>query len=213
MSKPKSVEELYVEAAIVEFVKKAQEGVVSDYIKNAYMMCKSQLGNMTLQEFAAFVANYNPNKSGIGERSQINWLRTNKFPSLEKLSNRGKEALSLFRQSNGKLDVVKGKKSNLNGVKSFDAYELTQKVVNLFLLKTVDIGPLSDSVGGGHQTNVQDEVVNFINHIRQQKLSFAGKDVKVYIVIDGRSADTIIKAAQAAANGDPNIVINESALV
>lgn len=207
---PQSVSALYTQYTIEEFVKRAMEGEVSDYIKNAYDLCKPQLGTLSLQEFAAKVSNWNPNKSGIGEKCQLQWLHDNKFPTIQKLASHGKGTVSLYREPNGKYTIIQGKKTNLAGVKSFDAIAITPTEVGLFLLKTVDIGPLTDSTGGGHQNNVQDEIVNLITHVRNQKIFIDGKLVKIYIIIDGRSADRIIQAARKAANGSADIVINES---
>jgi hypothetical protein len=189
----KSVEELYMTMAIDELVKRAQDGSVSEYTKNAYTLCQSLLDGISLETFAARTSNYNPNKSGIGEKSQIQWLKENKFPTIEKLPSHGKESMSVSVSSNGKYSIFMGKKSNLTGVKSFDAIEVLPQLISLFVFKTVDMGLLSDST-----------------HLRQQKFSFNGRDVKVYIIVDGRSAPGIISVAQKAASGCSNIIISES---
>lgn len=194
--------------AIDEFVKKASEGMISEYSKNAYSVCKPYLGTLSLEEFAARTSNYNPNKAGIGEKSQLEFLES-KFPSIKKLPSHGKDSYALFKLANGRYTIIKGEKTNLGGVKSFDAIADLPNEVIFFILKTVDIGPFSDSTGGGHQTNVQDEITNIISHARQQKLTLDKKPVKIYVVVDGRSASNIIAAARKASNGCTHIVINE----
>ncbi len=207
----KSVSEIHDQLAIEVFVKKAQEAEVSEFVKTVYSAARHLLGSMSLQEFAAYTSNFNANKTGTGEKSQIQWLKTNKFPTIEKLANRGKKAIWLTRLSNGQYTIIQGEKTSLSGIKSFDAMAILPNEVALFVLKAVDLGSLTDSTGGGHQGNVQDEVVRLVEHARQQNLFIGQKPVKIYIVIDGRSAAGIIKAGQKAANGSVNIVINESA--
>ena len=206
-----SVLEIYNRLAIESFINKAFKKEISENIKNIYDKCKDHLNELSLQDFAAYISNYNPNKAGIGEESQIKWLEANKFQTIKQLPNHGKNSFSLYYEINGSL-TIKNTKSNLTGIKSFDAIAFipNKNEVAFFILKTVDIGLFSNNIGGGHQKNVQDEIISLIEVIRNQNILFDNKLVKFYIIIDGRSADKIIKNAQKAANNDNNIIINES---
>lgn len=207
----KSVEEVYMEMATQEFAKKANDEIIADYVKNAYAASKHLLfrKDMSIQEFAAYTSNWNPNKSGIGEKAQLEVLRK-KFPNIEKLPSHGKNSISLTGLPGGQYGIVRGRKSNLAGVKSFDMMDSDQKEVRFFVAKTIDIGFLTDSTGGGHQTNVLDELINFLSFATCQKLSFAGKSVKIYLAVDGRSADAVIAAGRKLTQGCAYIVIDKS---
>jgi len=183
------IEEIYDRLATELFVKKANEKLISPYIRKAFIKCQSYLDpNITFEQFAAWTANFFPGRAGIGEESQIEFLKT-KFPSIKKLPVRGKKSLKLFRGTDGGLFIKRSAtKSNINGIKSFDAISISDNKIYIFMLKTIDIGSFSESVGGGQQDNAENEIINILDVIGASSFSFEDKNVEIIIGIDGRSA-------------------------
>jgi hypothetical protein len=192
----RNVERLYHSEERKLFIERAKQATISDYTKTAYADCKSALGNMSLETFAARTANFNPGKAGIGQQVQMDYLRKNKFHKIEALSPSGQSAIFLYDNA-GVLALREGIKSNINGVKSFDAIEETAKTIRLFVLKTVDVSSYSDNIGGGHQKNVEIELTTMIEAIGSNSLSFKKKPVEIYILLDGKSASPMITRLKA----------------
>ena len=186
------VEALYNNLAKSKIVEHVSRRVISEYTRRQYEACKDCIGDMTLSDFAAFSCNTNPNKSGIGQAAQIDILSQKKFPNIKGLPNHGKQSIKLT-SVNGTLTVKEcAGKSNLGGIKTFDAIVEEKNENILFVLKTVDLGVFSENEGGGHQDNVQDELARLISVIGSNKLVFKGKPVRVFILVDGRSSDEIV---------------------
>jgi len=194
------LESLYHIEAVKCFVAKANKKEISPYLKRAYAASKETFeqsgNNISLEEFAAYNANSNPNKSGIGEKCQILFLSQDKYVGIKALPNNGNSCIKICTEK-GKIVLKQGKeKSSLQGIKSFDAIHENEEEITLFVLKTTDLGIFSDSIGGGHQDNVRIELLNLINALKGILLSFNGKNVQVAIIIDGRYAASIIEACK-----------------
>jgi hypothetical protein len=200
-----SLDQIYESRCIELMAEKANQRIISDYIHNCYASCKHLLGNMSIEEFAAYYGGSNPNKSRAGEKSQIEYLKLTKYPNILKLSDRGKNSITLYNEF-GSIVFRKGIKSNLPGIKTFDARSNN----DYFFLKATDLGSFTDSVGGGHQTNVKDEVVAFITQAVKLNPVYENKQVKIKIVIDGRYADKIISHCKPLLQNSPSITIGIS---
>lgn len=185
------VEELYNKKAIECMIKRAKKGEISPFIIGAWNDCTTRLPGMDLKEFAAYNSNYSPSKEGIGEKAQLELLKADHYPLIEGLPKNGKNRLSL-QEANKVISIIRGKKTNISGTKSFDAISEDALKVILFVLKTVDIGKWSESIGGGHQKNVCDEIERLISVIGIDALSYNGKPVEIKVLIDGRSSAPII---------------------
>lgn len=203
-----TVSEIYNEKAIEIFVGAANKKKISSYVQRAFEKCKAKLGDMTLEEFAAYTSGIIPNRSGIGEKSQFEVLEK-KIPGLECLRNSGKEAVR-FSKKNDRIVIVKGEKSTLGTIKSFDAIQETDNEVIFHIWKTVDIGDFSDSIGGGHQDNVRNELETLISFAKGHRLTYNGKRVSFAVLIDGRSSLSIIEHCKGVLGKCENIVISNS---
>jgi hypothetical protein len=179
------------EEAIEIFVKNVIDKKISPFMECAYQKSKNKLPEgTTFEMFCSCNANTNPNRSGIGQKTQIDFLKS-KFNSAKKLDDRGKNCVTLSKGIGGKVYVTKGK-SNINGVKSFDAsYEINNELI-LCSLKTTDLGTFSKNIGGGHQKNVSTELKQLIMLVKNKELFFEEKKVKIHILIDGRSSNKFI---------------------
>lgn len=198
-----TIENEYNQLAIQAMINKANERKISNYIMNFYNSCKDKLNGMSLEEFAAYTSNYNVNKSNIGEKCQITYLRKNKFPSIKPLPNKGKDSISLQLDFDDSIFINNGK-TNLVGIKSFDAIADNK----LFILKCIDFGEFSESIGGGHQDNVKNEIKNIINIIGDQKLYFNNNEMEILILINGRLSQNIIDDGKKLIMTNSSITIN-----
>lgn len=205
------VEELYNKKARKLALEKVKEGKISNKVVLEYQdLCAhhpDEMKDISLERFAALLANWNAGKYGIGEDSQLEVLKE-KYPNLEELANKPDEVkrryLSLHKFEDDSLGIFEGKKSNITGVKSFDAYENRK----FFILKTRDIGMYSDNTGGGHQDNVQAELLILINELKNQDVYFRGEKATFFIGIDGRKSEKLINICREAASGCSNIIID-----
>ena len=161
---------------------------------------------MSLTEFAAYTANFNPGKTGIGQKAQMQHLQEGNYPKIKALPSGGKNSVKLMKTGNTVFIVECAGRSNIRGIKSFDAYDSSSNT--LFMLKTLDIGIFSDNVGGGHQDNVRSEVETIIATTNGKVLSYKGKNVNISILINGRSADNLVKHCQSLLSVSTNIVID-----
>lgn len=213
------VEKIYNKLAIAAAIEKVKQKKISEYTQKFFTRCKdecpSDMANVSLEEFACSTANWNPGKCNIGEQAQCYYMAKNKFPKICPLAKKPskkvseKSPLYLSQDAGGSLSVTHSK-SNIDGVKSFDAISEDDKCVNLFIFKTVDIGEFSVSEGGGHQDNVRDELKRFISVAKDATLTFNSKPVQILIVVDGRSSKTIIEQCKEALGNSSLIKIGNS---
>jgi len=199
----KTVEDIYNKLAIEKTIEKVKESNISPYTRKLYEECKSQLPGITFEDFAARISNWNPGKTLIGEKAQLSYLTQNKYPKIKKLAPSGKHCISLHKIPNNFL--IKNGKSNIDGIKSFDAINDDGGKITFFILKTVDIGMFSDNMGGGNQDNVSNELAFIIDKLCNNDFIFNNKPVDITIVINGRSSKEIMTACQ-------KIVSNNTAL-
>lgn len=202
------IELIYKDLAIQHFIKKANQKQISPYIQSLYQAC-GQRFNGSLEEFAAYVANYNANQSGIGQISQLRILRK-KYPNIIELPSGGTNSFVLSK-CNRNYSITKGGTAT-NDTKTFDAMVALRNKYLFFVLKTVDLSPFSSTTDGGHQTNVKNELKNLI-HVcnRIPKLTYNKKPVIIHILIDGRSAPKIIEDCIDICDNDELLEINSCA--
>lgn len=183
-------EKLACEAAIF----KVKNSGISDYTNNLYMACQRHIPEdmvgISLEKFACYTTNWNAFKCGIGEKAQLQLLKE-KFNSIKKLPNRGKDAISLYRDTDNSI-IIKKSKSNIVGIKTFDAFYECDEDITFCILKSVDLSTFSNSKGGGHQDNVRNEIIQTIKLVNDKKFSYKNKSVKIRIFISGKGADAII---------------------
>jgi hypothetical protein len=206
-----TVEEYYKEYALRATLDKIVSGQTSPYIVKLYQATKArfptEMKSVSLEKTAAYTANWNPNKCSIGQKAQIAFLKQAKFPNLASLPAHGKNAIALKNTSKG-VCIGLGK-SDINGVKTFDAIDRGNKKISLFAFKAVDLGEFSDNQGGGHQNNVGIEVKTLILSIGSSALFYEKLPVDVYIVIDGRLADKFIEDGKKLLHKNTCIIIGK----
>lgn len=200
-----TVEQIYTKKFINRVLDKVGKNFsMSEFQKTAYELCKPHLGNMSEKNFAAKLGNHNPNRCRMGEDSQVELL-AKEFSDIERTI--GKRSIQLIEMDDGSKCFVFAEEGNIDGIKSIDAMASDDTYIYLFYLKSVDIGPASTSEWGGHQKNVQNEVVCFAKHASEAEMKFEGKKVRVCIGVNGRTADRVIRAARKASRRSSNIII------
>jgi hypothetical protein len=202
------VETKYDELAVKAAIAKATIGKISPYITKMYDMAKDQI-DITLEQFAARLANWNAGKEGIGQKAQATAILSVR-PTFAMLKNAGKGSVFLYDTGN---DIVIRKysnecvKTNIVGTKTFDGKDEDNEWLTLYILKTIDIGSFSDNKGGGHQDNVETEIKTILKNIASRSFTFNDKTVKFVVMIDGRSAKNIIDNCISMIGSSDNIRI------
>lgn len=207
------VEEKYNELAILAAIKKVEAGQISEYTVSFYEACKKYKPNFdehcTLEQFAARTANWRPGQAGIGEDAQIEAIKI-VHPDFKGLNNSDKGSIFLYND-NGQMIVRKHSKkiskTNIKGTKTFNGMNTLKDIIELYFLKTIDIGKFSKSTGGGHQNNVRDEIIKLLENIVNKSFTFDNKPVHFVIMIDGRSAPDYIKDCKPLIHPNDNIRI------
>lgn len=240
------VENIYTKLALAQAVENCKKREISAYYKNMYVMARNafpdEMKDVSLEQFAHGNMGYVPGRHGFGQQAQMVYLKQNKIPTLEPLSANGCASISLRKEADGTLYLSQGKETNITNVKSWDAYDTkrTNNRVHLFMMKTVDLGPFTDSRDGGHQENVFSEICTMIELVRDNALSqdlfrglsasigktktremrfrlcdiaqrfFAIEGVDITIVIDGRLAEAMISEAHSRYQVPANIRLTTS---
>lgn len=188
---------------------KANRKTISTRLKLIYDDCKDLLPGMSLAEFSAFTDSAKAHIRNLGERAQMKVLQR-KIPNVKKLPNNGFNSIKLHKNGNAISIKKSNENSNIPGVKSFDAIwdNKDENKIYLIVMKTIDLGKYSKSIGGGHQKNVETEILNLISLVNNKNIRFENKNVEFIFLIDGRSAKQLNDKCQTlVGNNSQNITV------
>lgn len=209
------VEKEYSRLASEKIIARISSASIPDGLIRLFNYYKEYLPqDMTIEKFALLTWGFNAGRFNLGENAQINILKQ-KYKNIHVLPKSGKSKNKIFitKDVDNNYKISKTKSTNITNLHSFDAIcEFPDNII-LFILKTIDLDPVSVTKGGGgqdHQINELKSNIDILYDIssNNNQLYFNNKPVTIMILIDGRSALETINDCKNHKQNIDHLIIN-----